>query len=84
MSKVFNPVEKTKLTKIMQEGISTLDEIKALTDGLNETIAAIAEEMEIKPASLKKAIKLAHKDNFGQWEEAFSEVENILGTTGKI
>jgi transposase-like protein len=39
--------------------MQVMHEIETLTGGPNDTIKAVAEEMEIKPAVLKKAIKLA-------------------------
>jgi Mn-dependent DtxR family transcriptional regulator len=82
--KVFNPSEKQKLIQIINDGTNVLEEIKILNEGLNETIKAIAEEMEIKPAILKKAIKAVHKDDFHKHSDDYSVLENILATAGKI
>jgi hypothetical protein len=43
----------------------------------------VAEEMEIKPAILKKAIKLAHKAEFGREQQDHELLETILVTEGK-
>jgi len=51
--------------------------------GLNDTIKAIAEELEVKPAILKKAIKLAHKAEFGKEKQDHETLETILETVGK-
>ncbi len=66
MSKTFNGEQKLKLTQIINEGMTVLHEIETLNGGLTDTIKAVAEELEIKPAILKKAIKLAHKAEFGK------------------
>ena len=50
--------------------------------GLNE-IKAIAEELEIKPATLKKAIKIAHKAKLGETNRDHDELNTILETVGK-
>lgn len=81
--KVFSADEKKKLTDIINEGMSILHECDTLQEGLNETIKAIAEELEIKPATLKKAIKVAHKARFTQESENHAELENILTTVGR-
>ena len=47
------------------------------------TIKAVAEEMEIKPGILKKAVKLAHKAGFGQEQSDYELLEQILTMTGK-
>ena len=60
-----------------------MQEVETLNDGLTDTIKAIAEEMELKPAILKKAIKIAHKAEFGKAQEDHELLEQILTTAGK-
>ncbi len=64
--KTFNGDQKIKLVQIINEGMQVMHEIDTLQGGLNDTIKAVAEELEVKPAILKKAVKLAHKASFGQ------------------
>lgn len=82
-NKVFNPEEKKKLKYLMDEGMSVMAEVETLNGALTDTIKAIAEELEIKPAVLKKAIRTAHKANFGAETDDFELLENILESTGK-
>ena len=82
-TKIFNQEEKLKLTAIINEGSQVMHEIETLTGGLKDTIAALAEEMEIKPGVLKKAIKLAHKSEFGREQSDHELLETILTTVGK-
>lgn len=81
--KVFNSEEKAKLIKIINEGMTVLQETEDLNAGLNDTVKAVAEEMGIKPTVLKKAIRVAHKGNFAEATDDYSVLENILTTTGK-
>ena len=81
--KVFNSEEKAKLITIINEGMTVMQEVEDLSAGLNDTIKAVAEEMQIKPAVLKKAIEVAHKGNFAEATDDYSVLENILTTTGK-
>jgi hypothetical protein len=81
--RVFNAAETAKLNQIINEGIQVTSEIETLTGGLNDTIKAIAEELEIKPGVLKKAIKLAHKSEFGREQQDHELLEQILVTVGK-
>lgn len=74
MSKVFGEPEKAKIRQIVSEGMTVRQEIQDLTEGLNETIAAIAEELEIKPSVIKKAIRIAMKD---QWDSVFREFDDL-------
>lgn len=82
-AKVFSQEEKLKLTQIINEGMAVMHEIETLTGGLSDTIKSIAEEMEIKPGVLKKAIKLAHKSEFGREQSDHELLETILTTVGR-
>lgn len=83
MSRTFNAEAKLKLTQLINEGISVLVEVETLNEGLNDTIKAIAEELELKPSVLKKAIKIAHKSRLNETNEENEELNNILLTVGK-
>jgi len=82
-NKSFNGEQKLKLIQIINEGMQIMHEVETLNGGLNDTIKAIAEELEIKPAVLKKAIKLAHKAEFGKAKQDHELLETILETVGK-
>jgi transposase-like protein len=83
MDKNFSAEQKLKLTQIINEGMQVMHEIETLTGGLSDTIKAVAEELEIKPGILKKAIRIAHKAEFGKEQQDHSLLENILTTVGK-
>ena len=82
-TKSFNGEQKIKLIQIINEGMQVMHEVETLNAGLNDTIKAIAEEMEIKPAVLKKAIRIAHKAEFGKAKQDHELLETILETVGK-
>ena len=82
-TKTFNGEQKLKLTQIINEGMQVMHEVETLSAGLNDTIKAVAEELEIKPAVLKKAIKIAHKAEFGKAKQDHELLETILETVGK-
>ena len=82
-SRVFTSEQKAKLTQIINEGMQVMHEIETLNGGLSDTIKAIAEEMEIKPNMLKKAIRIAHKAEFGKEQQDYELLEQILTTVGK-
>ena len=81
--RTFNGEAKIKLTQLINEGMGVMQEIEDLSAGLNDTIKAIAEELEIKPATLKKAIKIAHKAKLGETNRDNDELNTILETVGK-
>jgi hypothetical protein len=82
-SRIFSGAEQAKLTQVINEGMQVTHEIETLQGGLNDTIKAIAEELEIKPAVLKKAIRLAHKAEFGREQQDHELLQTILETVGK-
>ena len=60
-----------------------MHDVETLNAGLSETVKAIAEELEIKPNVLKKAIRLAHKAEFGKEKQDHDLLETILETVGR-
>jgi transposase-like protein len=81
--KTFNGDQKIKLTQLVNEGMAVMHEIDTLNGGLTDTIKAIAEELEVKPSVLKKAIRIAHKASLGQANKEHEELNTILSTVGK-
>lgn len=82
-ARMFGSAEKAKLTQLINEGMQVMMEVETLNEGLNDTIKAIAEELEIKPATLKKAIRIAHKAKLGETNKDHEELNTILETVGK-
>ena len=82
--RVFNQAEKTKLTQIINEGLSVLNEIETLNGGLSDTIKAIAEELDIKPSVLKRAVKTAYKSSLTQTNQDHEDLNTILETVGRV
>ena len=82
-NRTFNGEAKIKLTQLINEGGHVLHEIDTLNGGLNDTIKAVAEELEIKASTLKKAVRIAHKASLGQTNKDHDELNTILETVGK-
>jgi hypothetical protein len=82
-SRTFSTEQKTKLTQVINEGMQIMHEVEALNAGLSDTVKAIAEELDIKPGVLKKAIRLAHKAEFGREQQDHDLLETILTTVGR-
>ena len=79
----FNDAEKQKLIQIISQGSQVLGEVDDLKSGLRDTVKAIAEEMDLKPGVLMKAVKIAHKAKFQDEYDKFDELETILESVGK-
>ena len=82
-ARTFSAEAKIKLTQMINEGMATMHEIDTLNGGLNDTIKAVAEELEIKASTLKKAVKIAHKASLSQTNKDHDELNTILETVGK-
>ena len=82
-AKMFSGDQKIKLTQLVNEGMAVMHEIDTLNGGLTDTIKAIAEELEIKPSTLKKAVKIAYKAKLGETNRDHDELNTILETVGK-
>lgn len=82
MGKAFGAPEQAKIKQIVAEGCTVMQEIADLTEGLNETIKAIAEELEVKPSVIKKAIRIAQKDTWDSVYREFDDLESIVDISG--
>ena len=80
----YGAEEKAKLERLINEGSTVLREVEDLQTGLKETVKAVAEELNIKPAVINKAIKIAHKGDWQAHNEDWAEIEAILDITKKI
>jgi transposase-like protein len=80
---MFSAEGKAKLTQLVNEGISVMSEVQTLQEGLSDTIKAVAEELEIKPAILKKAIRIAQKSKLTDTSRDHQELVDILETVGR-
>lgn len=82
-SRTYGPEEKAKLERLVNEGVQVAYEIESLQEGLKDTVKAVAEELDIKPSLINKAIKIAHKGNWGQVFDDFDDLETLIVTVGK-
>jgi transposase-like protein len=80
----YGPEEKAKLERLISEGSTVLREIDDLQVGLKETVKAVAEELQIKPSIINRAIKIAHKGDWSAHNEDWEEIEAILDITKRI
>ncbi len=79
----FNSEQKAKLTQMINEGMQVMGEVEALNEGLRDTVKAVAEELDVKPNVLKRAIRVAFKSDFMRNRDDFDQMETILETVGK-
>ena len=79
----FSEADVNKLKHLIKEGIQVTQEVDTRKEGLRDTVKAIAEEMDIKPSVLNKAIRIAYKVEFAKAKDDFDELETILATVGR-
>ena len=82
--KNFNDSEKQKLIQIISQGSQVLGEVDDLKSGLRDTVKSIAEELELKPALINKAISIAHKGNYQNISDDMDTLDSILTAAGKV
>ena len=80
----YGAEEKAKLERLIKEGSTVLREIEDLSEGLKDTVKAVAEELQVKPSVINKAIKIAHKGDWSTYNEDWEEIEAILDITKNI
>lgn len=84
MARIYGPEEKAKLDNLIREGSTVFREVEDLQEGLKETVKAVAEELQLKPSIINKAIRIAHKGDWKAHEEEWEEIEGILGITKNL
>ena len=82
--KNLNDDEKQKLIQIISQGSQVLGEVDDLKSGLRDTVKSLAEELELKPAMINKAISITHKGNYQNLSDDMDTLDSILTAAGKI
>ena len=80
--RTYGAEEKAKLERLVNEGVTVLQEIEDLNAGLKDTVKAVAEELDVKPSLINKAIKIAQKRDWAQHADAFDDLETLVATVG--
>lgn len=75
--------DKAKIKNIIEVGVRTSQEIADLRAGLSESVKELAAELEIKPAVINKAIRVAFKSSVSSLQDEVDVVEEILHAAGR-
>ena len=81
--KTLNTEEQAKVKHVIESGIKVKQEVKDLSEGLRDTVKAVAEELQIKPALLTKAISVAFKESLEAEKQDIEELEELLAVAKK-
>ena len=80
--RTYGAEEKAKLERLVREGVTVLQEVEDLNQGLKDTVKAVAEELDIKPALINKAIKIAKNRDWDSHADAHEDLETLVATLG--
>ena len=81
--RTYGAEEKAKLERLVNEGVTVLQEIEDLNAGLKDTVKAVAEELDVKPSLINKAIKIAQKGEWNKVADEFVDLETLVVTVGR-
>jgi len=81
--KTLNTEEQAKIKHVIESGIKVKQEVKDLSEGLRDIVKAVAEELDIKPALLSKAIAVAFKESLAAEKHDIEELEELLAVAKK-
>lgn len=81
-TRTYGAEEKAKLERLVREGVSVLQEVEDLQGGLKDTIKSVAEELNVKPSLINKAIKIAKNKDWGRVNDEFEDLETLIATIG--
>lgn len=77
---VLSATDKARVQALINSGIDVMREIATLKEGLKDSVGAVAEEMDVKPAVLNRAIKMAYRaaaKNQNVIEDAQEELDTV-------
>lgn len=80
--RTYGQEEKAKLERLVKEGVTVLQEVEDLQAGLKDTVKAVAEELDLKPSLINKAIKVAQKRDWDAHQDAYEDLETLVATLG--
>jgi len=80
--RTYGAEEKAKLERLVREGVTVMQEVEDLQAGLKDTVKAVAEELDIKPSLINKAIKIAKNRDWDQHQDAYDDLETLVTTLG--
>ena len=83
MARAYGVTDLAKLKHLISEGIQVSQELTDLREGLRDTVNAVAEELDVKPSVLNKAIRVAFKADLQKTKDDMEDLEDILTQVGR-
>lgn len=79
----ISSADRQRLKDFVESGLKVMQEVEDLKGGLKDTVKALAEEFDTKPAVLNKVLKHAYKSSLDEEKDEVNIVENILHAVGR-
>ena len=78
-----DPILKAKIKHVLDEGLKVHTQVTVLKEGLRDSVKTLAEELDMKPKLLNRAIRSHVKTSIDEEKEDLDTVEDILTVAGK-
>ena len=78
----LSPENVGRLKQLVKDGVQIMQECEDLKQGLSETVKAIAEELEVKPALVNRLIKDVQKNKMNDRREDHETLEELYKAAG--
>lgn len=75
--------QRRELDTIIKDCSQELEKIRIIREGVNETIKAFSEKIDVKPKHVRKAVNIDHKSNYGEFNEDNEIIESLLHSAGR-
>ena len=86
----FGPNDKAKITQVINQGVDTMREIATLREGLKDTVANLAEELDLDKKLINKSIRIQYKQSqqnqntLEDMQEELTNLEELLRAAGAV
>ncbi len=78
----LSPENVARLKQLVKDGVSVMQECEDLKQGLTETVKAVADELEVKPAIINRLIKDVQKNKMNDRREDYETLEELYKAAG--
>lgn len=78
----LSPENVARLKQLVKDGVQVMQECEDLRQGLSETVKAVAEELEVKPAIINRLIKDVQKNKMNDRRDDHETLEELYKAAG--
>lgn len=78
----LSPENIARLKQLVKDGVQIMQECEDLKQGLSETVKAVAEELEVKPAIVNRLIKDVQKNKMNDRRDDHETLEELYKAAG--